>query len=312
MSSTVCSNYVIDPEKYLAPSLRISPFQTEDVFRNRQLLAGSNLLCYLRGRFPNYHAAITPSGRYAIGLALRCLKLSETDCVTIMTTSGNFYISSCVTNTIEQFCTWSRDIERNTKAILVNHEFGFPYERLSEIRNFGVPIIEDCAHAFLSQNFEQSVGTVGDFVVVSFPKYFPIQLGGALLSRQSELVSKCISVDCLMKQYITNVVGYYIPHARQWAEERRNNYQYLQRIFSRSGYEARFVLKDYHVPGVFMFKLPSGIPAQHVKDGLQGNGIEASVFYTENCVFVPVHHRLTSQAMDYFLAVVETKCQERR
>ncbi len=48
--------------------------------------------------------------------------LPPDDVVTILTTSGNFYISSCVTAEIEKFCKWDREITDQTKVIFVNHK----------------------------------------------------------------------------------------------------------------------------------------------------------------------------------------------
>jgi len=119
-------------------------------------------------------------------------------------------------------------------------------------------------------------------------------------------------VDVPNEQYIAAVVGRYLPHVEQWAAQRRANYRYLEGIFGEAGYVTRFKLEDSYVPGVFMFRVPLGVSAQGVKEGLQKNGVEASVFYREDSVFVPVHHRLTAGVMDYFLAVVKAKAAEGR
>lgn len=49
-----------------------------------------------------------------------------------------------MTKTIEKICKWNRKLTSETKVILVNHEFGFPYKNIEEIVQLGIPIIEDC------------------------------------------------------------------------------------------------------------------------------------------------------------------------
>src|ERR1051325_4494905 len=189
-------DFVLSPDKSLLPAYRISPFNTSDIARNRALPSSAGGIDkYFRERFAERRWMYCESGRQAIHLALRALGLSPDDVVTILTTSGNFYISGCVTREIEKFCRWSREIEPQTKALLVNHEFGFPYEELRAIRRFNVPIIEDAAHAFASNNREQSAGHIGDFVVYSFPKFFPIQTGGLLVLKEHYTMKETLALS---------------------------------------------------------------------------------------------------------------------
>ena len=108
--------------------------------------------------------------------------LKDDDIVTILTTSGNFYISSCVTEEIEKFCQWNREITPETKVILVNHEFGTIYPDMKNLVSLGIPIIEDCCPSFFSQDNDNKAGRYGDFAVYSFSKIFPIQFGGLLVN----------------------------------------------------------------------------------------------------------------------------------
>jgi hypothetical protein len=53
-----------------------------------------------------------------------------------------------------------------------------------------------------------------------------------------------------------------------------------------------------------MFTLKEGEDGQGLKEHLQCNGVEASVFYKENAVFIPVHHMLTVDDMDYIYSMI--------
>ncbi|MFX0202075.1 MAG: aminotransferase class I/II-fold pyridoxal phosphate-dependent enzyme, partial [Candidatus Hodarchaeota archaeon] len=75
-------------------------------------------------------------------------------------------------------------INKNTKAILVTHYFGFSLP-LNEIKNIceerNILLIEDCAHSFLSQADGHYLGSTGDFAVFSLWKILPVPDGGLLV-----------------------------------------------------------------------------------------------------------------------------------
>src|SRR5712671_2299008 len=103
-------DFVLSPDKSLLPAYRISPFQTSDIARNSALPLSASIDKYFRRRFAGLRFIYCESGRHAIHLALAALGLRRQDVVTILTTTGNFYISGCVTREIKKFCRWSREI----------------------------------------------------------------------------------------------------------------------------------------------------------------------------------------------------------
>ena len=294
--------FVLSPDKSLLPAYRISPFKTSDVARNRALPFSESIDEYFRHRFKARRFIYCESGRNAIHLALRALELRREDVVTILTTTGNFYISGCVTREIEKFCDWSREVGPRTKAVLVNHEFGFAYEDLRALRHFNVPIIEDAAHAFASNNREQSAGEVGDLVAYSFPKFFPIQTGGLLTFNERFTIDEPVQAGT--KRYIQKVLSAHIDNVPNAVKMRRENYQALGIRFQQLGCAPRFQLSENSVPGVFMFRTPAGLELAALKTFAQAHGIESSVFYGEQGFFVPVHERLESADLEYFAQVV--------
>lgn len=142
------SGYVINPTWELTPRIFISPFSSSEIsaLDENLYIKISTGKSYLDESFGNY--CLAPKGRLAIEKVLSNYHLENNDVVTILTTSANFYISSCVTSVIERFCKWSRKIEKNTKLVFVNHEFGYPYKGLKAVADLGFPIVEDCAHTF--------------------------------------------------------------------------------------------------------------------------------------------------------------------
>jgi dTDP-4-amino-4,6-dideoxygalactose transaminase len=77
-----------------------------------------------------------------------------------------------------------------TRAVMVTHYFGFPQavERVRALCDArGVPLLEDCAHAFIGEYRGAPVGSTGDYAIGSSMKFFPIYEGGALVSSRHSL-----------------------------------------------------------------------------------------------------------------------------
>ena len=231
--------------------------------------------------------------------------LQKDDVVTIFTTSGNSYISNCVTNEIEKFCNWSMVIEPKTKILFVNHEFGYPYENLMELKKYNLPVIEDCAHSFFSIDKKNSIGNMGDFVIYSFPKMFPLQIGGLVVSKIPFALEKAKKVTRDELAYIKNVLSKNIRNKDKIIQDRILNYKFLQERFSSLGLSERFQLSEGVVPGVFMFRADEmKISLPELKNYYYAHGIQCSVFYGENAFFIPVHQALNDRDLDYFYEVI--------
>ena len=99
--------FVVNPDPYSLPCYRIGPFQTRDLSINHNLPDSDIIDNYHIERFGGRALFYTENGRKAINIALSYYNLKKDDVVSILTTSGNFYISGCVTKEIEKFCKWS-------------------------------------------------------------------------------------------------------------------------------------------------------------------------------------------------------------
>lgn len=296
--------FILDPDPYSLPCYRIGPFTTVDLAKNACLQEDNRIDDYLQTRFGERNVTYTENGRKAINLALSHYKLAKDDVVTVFTTSGNFYISGCVTKEIENFCGWSREIESNTRLIFVNHEFGYPYPDLEGLRKYGLPIIEDCANTFYSTDPAKSIGSVGDFVIYSFPKIFPLQVGGLLVSNIAGWSSGYM-LEHTLKQHIKNVLSKEVVNESALKNRRLHHYNYLQKRFSAIGFQPRFTLDEGTVPGVFMFQVNSSFDLPRMKEHFYAHGIQCSVFYGESSFFIPCHQALEETDLDYFTAVME-------
>ncbi len=85
-----------------------------------------------------------------------------------------------------------QEANARTKAIFVLHQWGYPQRMdsiMEEAKKRGWYVIEDCAHTFGSTYRGQRVGSFGDAAIVSLPKIFPTYVGGAVLSKNKDMIT---------------------------------------------------------------------------------------------------------------------------
>jgi dTDP-4-amino-4,6-dideoxygalactose transaminase len=298
--------FVINPNEFLLPSFGMTPFRTEYVSLNNELNNDDYSLSYFNNRFGKNHWSFTYNGREAIALALKYYKLEKDDVVTILTTSNNFYISSCVTLEIDAVCKWNREIVPETKVIFVNHEFGYPYQDMDYLASLGIPIIEDCCTTFFSQDIHNKIGSYGDFTVYSLPKFFPLQIGGVITSSKidiSSFTSKCKVEEI---QYITNVMSSQLKQTESIIVKRKNNFDYAVQLFETIGFSQRFVNTLEIVPYALLLNNNGLIKnLTSFKNYIYAHGIQNSIFYGEDAFFIPNHQNLATSEIDYFFEVIK-------
>lgn len=297
--------FVLHPDPFLLPAYRISPFQTQHLAQNAAMETSSFATAYFNQRFGKNQWHYTLNGREAIQLALQHYKLQPTDIVTILTTSENFYISSCVTKTIETFCQWNRTLTADTKLILVNHEFGYPHPEMEQLKATGLPIIEDCCTTFFSQDIQNRVGQYGDFSTYSFPKFFPIQIGGLLVAKKEFSMPITTRLSAVETQYIEQVMSKHLSQTAQLLDQRKANFEYAVRQFQSLGFSLRFPENAQVVPSALLLNNHQQIEdLPSLKNFLAQHGIQSSVFYGEDAFFIPCHQNLNRADIDYFVQVI--------
>lgn len=145
------------------------------------------------------HVLLTSSGRAAIYLALRQLRLTPESRVLVPTyhcptmvapillAGGQpsfFGIDAQGRPDLSQI---SPAQAANARAMIVPHYFGLP-QSMAAVRawcdHHHIVLIEDCAHTFFGQAGERPVGQWGDFATASATKFFPVPEAGVLASRQ--------------------------------------------------------------------------------------------------------------------------------
>lgn len=299
------NGFIVDAPEHLLPSYKISPFRTVDSYQNKIAKKNNelNIREYLSNRFLEKDVLLTSNGRGALEAALIMLDLRADDVVTIFTTTNSFYISGCVTSEIEKYCKWSRNIEKNTKVILVNHEFGFCSQEMKKYAALGYPIIEDFAHSFISDSVVNDTGHYSDFLVFSFSKYFPIQVGGALVYNNKFQNSYLEEEE--LSSYINNVTTNYIKSIPSIKFKKIDNYHYYLELFADLSLTPYFNLEKNDCPAVFCFKVPKKVDLNKMKVFLNSNGIESSVLYGESAYFLPCHQNIEKHDIEYIYTAVK-------
>lgn len=315
MKNILFGNSLIDASPELVPRVAISPFHHIRSFQGP--ISDDMELCvrtYFSERFHRYY--IFPKARDSIREALSAVHLLPDDVVTIFTTSGNYYISSCVTREIEKICKWSRAIEEKTKVLFINHEFGYPmgdddYARVAQIKQEkkNLLVIEDCAHTFFSKS--ENIGKMADFVIYSLPKCFSMQIGSVLSvsEERAKIWRPTANVGKEYLDYVTYHMAEYIPKITSYVDQQLKNYRYLADSLCHLGIQPFFeqyqIGPEHCVPSVFLFQWTDTIDYPGLKEFMQRNGVESSVFYGENAFYIPCNYNLSRDELDYMVDLLE-------
>jgi dTDP-4-amino-4,6-dideoxygalactose transaminase len=248
------------------------------------------------------HGLIVSTGREAISIVLASLRLRRDDEVWIVTTFDLPNVSSCVTSTVFNTCKPSRVLSERTRAILVIHEFGVAHPDtplLADLaRRRSIPLIEDCAHTRDSRNAGWKVGTLGDYVILSFPKIFPAQCGGALLSDEPLPSGDCTN-HVKARQAISIVLDCW-RERDEYSRNRRDVFRRLSAGFRQLGYSTLFEVTDEVTPWFF----PAATrDCQALLDRAQKNNVDCSLWHGSEIVVFPCHQFLTGEDIDRIIGV---------
>ena len=244
----------------------------------------------LNAQFQTQAAAFYPSGRQALDGWLGTQRLGRGDEIWITTSFDLPNVSSCVTCTIFNHCKPSRVLTAATRGILVIHEFGVPHPHMQELaaiaRSKDIPIIEDCAHTADSRDNGFSVGTLGEWVLLSFPKIFPIRSGGALLSRSGQALPAVAATMPDLERFVAE----HAPRLPDYSARRRAAFARLEAAATACGYEPLFSPRPSISPWFFPLRTQHG---HELISALQAAGVDAASWHGSDLVVLPCHQFLT-------------------
>lgn len=296
---------------FLRPDIRLTPFTNNDILPYTH---DANKAAYeMVEKYFGDTYTILPRAIHCIKAVLQHLDLKKTDNVAVYKTfDDNEYISGCVKGPIENFCDMSRKIDKNTKAVVVIHEFGYPYEQTLDLKKEcekqGIPLIEDCAWAYGSEiDDKHKIGDVGDYAIFSLPKFTPLQYGGILKGltiTDEENWTGFKLLDYFKREIIVTKLHEYLPKLEESNQKRRENWQRLNQLFTQDGFESFVTLPDDAFPGAYIVKLDD---FQEIFERFQDFGVETGRYYQEKSLFLPVHQNLTAGQLDYIYGVFRGK-----
>jgi dTDP-4-amino-4,6-dideoxygalactose transaminase len=152
-----------------------------------------------------------------------------------------------------------------------------------------------------------SIGKIGDYVIYSFPKIFPVQFGGLLVSGNKKINQEKSVISAELKKNLKNTISNYIINKEKIIEKRIRNYNFLKNQFAKLNITPRFSLTKGCVPGVFMFCIEDkNTNLQNLKTYFYSHGIQCSVFYGEHAFFIPCHQNLKTNDLIYFVEVYKS------
>lgn len=283
----------MNPDPFYTPKISIGPFSLKDenpIEREVDL----SILQVL-----GHNLVFTYSGKSAIEIAIESLHLGNSSTIGIVTTSGNSYVSNCVTTTISKYCKWVIfDYNQTIDCLIVIHEFGFLLDLVSmnNLRRLDVPIINDFAYSFLSLSMSGRTDFENEINLTSFPKSFNINFGGLIHLPESREKRD----DREIRNQIINNLGCQVNslEVKENIDRRMKNREYYAKELKSYGYT---VIWNYGevCPGVCMISPEKPVNLQLMKNFLQRNGVESSVFYGRDAFFVPVHNLMTKRELEY-------------
>jgi perosamine synthetase len=136
------------------------------------------------------------SARYALAAAIKALGLEEGDTILVPSYNCGAEVDPLLASRINvlfyrikkdlavDLDDLSRKVKEKVRAIIITHFLGFP-QPVDEIQKIcamrKIFLIEDCAHAFLSNYKERPLGSFGDASFFSMLKTLPVLNGGLLV-----------------------------------------------------------------------------------------------------------------------------------
>lgn len=271
----------------------------------------------------------TQSCSSAIFLALKALDIKGNDEVilptyvchsvqdAILNTGANPVLCDIGQDWNMTYETVSRRVNSRTKAIIVVHMFGIPAD-VERLKEFNIPLIEDCAQALGAEISTQKCGSFGDIGVFSFnaTKCATTGEGGMVATSKPSLMKK-------MNDLTMNVYRYKMPDmlASLGISQMKRYHEFLmiRRKISQKYMDAlaipringsmyfRFPLK---VDGVFediknLF-IKRGIHVRkgvdeliHRRNAMDDSGFSNAIHLFEKTISIPIYPALTDSEADH-------------
>ena len=286
---------IFNPDKYIKPNILLNPFDHRIDYGN--LKVKDNLYNTISNIFSDNYV-ITKDGREAIDLALKdIIKLNNINNlnVLIITSSLGKYVSSCVTNSIENFGSWTMNPRDKYNCIFIIHEFG-SLAKIPDIIKDNIPVIEDFAPSF----FLKKISTIkSKYKIFSFPKFFSVQEGGLITG-----INDNNKRNYKLTDYTASILEYELVNVSSLIKKRKEVESTILKEFIKLGFKPFY--DDYLnlIPWVLMIKNENKIKdLKQLKLHFENHGILIGVFYGNDSFYLPCHQNLDKFEINYIINV---------
>jgi len=274
----------------MSSRIRLTPFDHfswgKDDLNNE---SATSVKAYFERHLKKPQVILTQNGRSAIATLIEHLALQREDEVWIITTFDLPNVSSCVTSTVFNYCKPSRVMTDKTKLALIIHEFGVMHPDTEQIiricKERSIQVAEDCAHTFLSKDQHgHQTGTLADWTIISFPKFYPVEFGGALAGPILNNAPR--KMDSNAERDIRRV-AITLEHTHRYAQRRAHILQNLLK-----GISAIQMSSPLHnctedvIP--WFFPVMAENPEMY-KYKLEADGIESCIWHGAQMICLPLH-----------------------
>lgn len=196
------------------------------------------------------------AGRVAIGLALKLAGVQKGDKVllpafhctsmvdplTVVSAAPVFYrLGEDLRVDLEDI---ANKIDADTRALIATNYFGFPQD-LEKLRKFcddnDLVFIEDCAHSFFGEFAGRPLGSYGHYAIGSLTKFFPVKVGGCLVSNDPQLgnlTMRRYGFEVHLRQLIASIEDANYCHRLALLSPLVRGMRVLQRLLSHHGSES--------------------------------------------------------------------------
>ena len=270
------------------------------------------------------YAKATNSGTNSLHLALLSLGIKEDDevmipsyiCASVLSAVNYTRARAVLADIDPEFDkkgynisarTIESKITKNTKAVIVPHMFGTLVE-IDDIKKFGIPIIEDCAHSLGAEYKRRKVGSLGDMSIFSFyaTKIISTGSGGMAATSNDKISARLedltqyderdkygISYNYSLSDIQSALGIKQLEKLQSFIERRRFIGEKYDREFSRVGLKIPPKLEG-SFPFRYILRFSDKKERDNIKNRLARVGVK-----TELPIFRPLHQYLELDKKDF-------------
>lgn len=300
---------IMNPPK-IKPSININPFVNSSL--SLELGREETVDNILKKRWTCGEYTFFPDFNYALFSLLKWLaaencKTKKNKVVFYFSLGDDYEKSERFLEHLDKNFSIGDEINKETAAVVVSHEYGFPLLKINEIRNkcdqYKIPLVEDCSALWESG----AAGEFGDYVLFSFPNVFPMQFGALLVGKKFD--SKYIwdnfacydeTKESIVKKQLATLLE--LNNIKNNYETRLNNFKYLSSALGR--HRVFLFPKDGVVPNVFLFKTTDKKRALEIVAYVSKFGVECFQLNNSNVIALPSHQNLDSAQLEYMAGAV--------